>query len=155
MDKEILKSIQEAKTQWETLHGGAAPLIMVGNATCGRSAGSQAALETFHKEIEARGLDCHIMEVGCIGLCYAEPIVCIFKPEQPGVVYDDVTPKKANRLVEEYLLNDNPLPDDALGTLGEGSIEGIPGLHQAKKPEQKFDRRFGAFDHWLSLRALQ
>ncbi|MBW8012689.1 MAG: NADH-quinone oxidoreductase subunit NuoF [Chloroflexi bacterium] len=137
MDKEILRSLQEAKAQWETLHGGKAPLIMVGNATCGRSAGSQAALETLQKEIEQRGLDCHVMEVGCIGLCYAEPIVSIFKAEKPGVVYDEVTPKKAIRLVEEYLLNDNPLPDDALGTLGEGSIEGIPVLFESQvlKPQ--------------------
>ena len=36
-----------------------------------------------------------IREVGCIGLCYAEPLVSITKPGRPEVFYENVTPEKA------------------------------------------------------------
>ncbi|MGQ9629772.1 MAG: NADH-ubiquinone oxidoreductase-F iron-sulfur binding region domain-containing protein [bacterium] len=121
---------RRAKEEWEALQSGRKPLILVGTATCGRSAGSLEVLETFQKESQNRGLDCNIIEVGCIGLCYIEPIVCIIKPSRPGICYGDVTSERAAELIEGYLVNDDPLPRYALGTVGDGSIEGIPDLFQ-------------------------
>jgi len=122
------EAARRATEEWEALQRGPRPLVLVGTATCGRSAGSLETLDTFHRESRARGLDWRIVEVGCIGLCYAEPIVCITKPPRPGICYGEVTPQRAIELIEGYLVGDDPLPGYALGTIGDGSIEGIPHL---------------------------
>ena len=119
-----------AREKWDALQSGQCPVILVGTATCGRSAGSLEVLEAFREETARRGVECRLVEVGCIGLCYAEPIVSIAKPSGPTVFYSGVTPKMATELVESYLLGDDPLPDYALGTTGSGTIDGIPELYQ-------------------------
>lgn len=119
---------RRAQDQWKALEDSATPRILVGTATCGRSAGATEVLEVFHRETRDRGSDCCVMEVGCIGLCYAEPIVSILKPSRPGVVYGHVTPSVAAALVEGYLLGDDPRAAEPLGTLGAGSVDGIPRL---------------------------
>ncbi|MBA7574290.1 Ion-translocating oxidoreductase complex subunit C [subsurface metagenome] len=128
MNQNYKKLVANAKEEWMVLQSCQKPLILVGTATCGRSAGSLDVLDTFRDESQSRGLDWNIIEVGCIGLCYAEPIVCITKPSMPSICYGSINTEKTRELVEEYLINDNPLPDYALGTVGEGSIDGIPRL---------------------------
>ena len=119
---------RQAREEWRTLVGNKKPLILVGTATCGRAAGSLEVLEIFKKESQKRRLHCHIIEVGCLGACYAEPIVCITKPFRPGICYGHISPVRAKELIEKYLIKDYILPDYALGTIGEGSIQGIPPL---------------------------
>ena len=120
----------QARQQWNTLHNGQRPLILVGTATCGRSAGSLEVLKVLETEIQEHDLECNIIEVGCIGLCHAEPVVCITKPSQPGICYGNIDSNKIRRLVKSYLAGDDPLPKLGLGTFGKGSIEGIPQLWQ-------------------------
>lgn len=119
---------RRAKEEWDALQRSEKPLILVGTATCGRSAGALEVLETFRKELKNRGIDCNIIEVGCIGLCYAEPIVMIKKPGRPGICYGNITPERTIELIKGYIVKDKTLPEYALGTIGEGSIEGIPAL---------------------------
>ena len=118
----------QAEEEWKALNEIRQPLILVGTATCGRSAGSLEVLETFHKQLKKRNINCTIMETGCIGLCYAEPIVFITIPSMPTICYGNVTPKKAKELVLAYLINKNPMPEYALGTIGDVGIKGIPRL---------------------------
>jgi NADH:ubiquinone oxidoreductase subunit F (NADH-binding)/(2Fe-2S) ferredoxin/Pyruvate/2-oxoacid:ferredoxin oxidoreductase delta subunit len=119
---------QKAKEEWESLQRSKKPSIFVGTATCGRSAGALEVLETFHREIENFNINANVVEVGCLGLCYAEPLVGIVKPGRPNIWYRNITPERAKELIEGYLLNDNPLVDYALGTTGDGGVEGIPNL---------------------------
>ncbi|MCK4602772.1 MAG: NADH-quinone oxidoreductase subunit F [Phycisphaerae bacterium] len=138
-----------AKEQWEALQRSDKPLILVGTATCGRSAGALDVLETFRKELKKRGIDCNIIEPGCIGLCYAEPLVTIIKPGRPGICYPNVTSERVVELIEGYLINDNPLPDYALGTIGDGVINGIPdlfGIPVLKPQVRRILRNCGAID---------
>lgn len=119
---------RRARDEWQALSESAVPLIQVGTATCGRSAGASAVVEALREALQREATPALIMEVGCIGLCFAEPLVTIRKPGRPAVCYGHVNPERAPQLVSEYLLRDNPLPDWALGTVGEGRIEGIPEL---------------------------
>jgi len=121
---------RRAKSEWESLQRTETPRILVGTATCGRSAGALEVIGAFESELHGRGLDGAVSEVGCIGLCYAEPIVMIAKPGRPGICYSDVTAERAVELVEAYLVGDDPLPDYALGTVGDGSVDGIPPLFE-------------------------
>ena len=119
---------QKAKEKWEVLQRSKKPSIFVGTATCGRSAGALDVLETFNRELKKCSIDANIIETACYGLCYAEPLVNIVKLGRPNIWYHNVTPKKVKKLIEGYFLNDDPLVEYALGTTGDGSIEGIPAL---------------------------
>ena len=83
-------------------------------------------LDAINSELAKHKIDATIMQVGCIGLCYAEPLVDIIKPGRPRISYGNVTPETAPQLIEDYLVKDNPHPDLALGTIGDGGIEGVP-----------------------------
>jgi NADH-quinone oxidoreductase subunit F len=109
----------KAKSEWEALQNGS--YITVGTATCGRAAGALDVVDAFNKELTRRGLEVPIIQVGCIELCYADPLVTISKPDSLRVVYPNVTPDIVPRLVEGYVAGDDPCLELALGTLeGDG-----------------------------------
>ena len=95
---------------------------MVGTATCGRAAGALEVLRAFKDEVKKHHLDCPVVEVGCMGHCYAEPLVIIRKPGFPPVCYGHVNPVIAERLVNEYILGDNPCPEFVLAALEPNDI---------------------------------
>ena len=119
---------KQAESEWEALEASEKPRILIGSATCGRSAGALSVRLAIETELKRRGIDAVITEVGCIGLCYAEPLVDITKPGRPRICYSNVTPETARQLIEDYIINDNARPDLALGTIGDKGIEGIPML---------------------------
>ncbi|MHC4562844.1 MAG: NADH-quinone oxidoreductase subunit NuoF [Planctomycetota bacterium] len=122
---------RQAQQQWQALANSDKPVILIGTATCGRSAGAMDVLATFTEELPARGIDARIVEVGCLGLCYAEPVVCIAKPGRPGVCYSNVTPKKVTTLIDGYLAGDDPtagMAKSVLGVTGNESLDGIAPL---------------------------
>jgi NADH-quinone oxidoreductase subunit F len=113
----------KARSEWETLQSGI--YILIGTATCGRAAGALDVVDAFRKELERQKLEVPIIQVGCMGLCYAEPLVIISKPGSLRVVYGNVTPNNVPRLVEGYVGGDDPCLELALGTLEGGDGEGI------------------------------
>lgn len=119
---------KQALLEWEGLQHSERPRILVGTATCGRAAGAMAVLEAIEKESSRLNIEAIITRVGCIGLCYAEPLVDIIKPGRPRICYSSVTPEIIPQLIEDYIVNDNPRPDLALGTIGEAKVAGIPKL---------------------------
>ena len=89
------------------------------------------AVEAAIREaIAAHRITADIVRVGCLGLCYAEPLVDIIKPGFPRIHYGGLDPEQAARLVTEYLTGDNPCPELALGTSGDGAVAGIPRLEE-------------------------
>jgi NADH-quinone oxidoreductase subunit F len=121
---------KRAIAEWETLQHSQAPRILVGAATCGRAAGAEAVLAAIDTELKQRNMDAIVIQVGCIGLCYAEPLVGIIKPGRPRICYGNTTPEIVAQLIEDYLVKDNPRPDLALGTIGDGTVDGIPNLFE-------------------------
>jgi NADH-quinone oxidoreductase subunit F len=106
---------KRARAQWEALENGIH--VLVGTATCGRAAGALEVIDSFRNELARQSLNAPIIQVGCIGLCYAEPIVIISKPESLRIVYHNITPDLVSRLVEGYIAGDDPCLELALGTL--------------------------------------
>jgi len=115
-----------AVSQWEAMKTGVRPLILIGTGTCGMAAGAGDVLDALRSELAANEIEADILQVGCIGLCYAEPLVEIIKPGMPSVFYGNVTPELVSEIVKDYIVDGNPRPDLALGTRGEGEIDGIP-----------------------------
>jgi NADH:ubiquinone oxidoreductase subunit F (NADH-binding)/NAD-dependent dihydropyrimidine dehydrogenase PreA subunit/(2Fe-2S) ferredoxin len=121
---------KRAIAEWDALRHGPTPGILVGAGTCGRAAGAEAVLAAIDRELTQRNIDAIVMQVGCVGLCYAEPLVDIIKPGRPRICYGNVIPEIVPQLIEDYLVKDNPRSDLALGTVGHGVVDGIPNLFQ-------------------------
>jgi len=135
-----------AKSEWQALQKGS--YILVGTATCGRAAGALDVVDAFGKELKRQGLEVPIIQVGCMELCYADPLVTISKPDSLRVVYHNVTPEIVPRLVEGYVAGDDPCLELALGTLeGDGGeTVYIPELPRFEHELRIILRRCGYID---------
>jgi NADH-quinone oxidoreductase subunit F len=125
-----------AESHWRGLRETKA-IIMVGAATCGRAAGALAVLRAFKDELKKQNLDCPVVEVGCMGHCYAEPIATIIKPGYPPICYRQVNPVIAQRLVREFILGDDPCLEFVLGALEASEL--VPSF--ADFPRAKFEQK--------------
>ena len=108
---------EEANRRWQALTQGDKPWIRVGTALCGKAAGADAVIKAFSEEIQSRGLEATISEVGCLGMCFAEPLVDVIIPGGPRVVYGPVSPQQVASIVDTHLVGDGPAPDMVLGAL--------------------------------------
>ncbi len=124
MNFETIK--KKAQQEWEAFNTFDKPRILVGAATCGRAAGALEVWERFKQELASRSLEANIVEVGDLGLCYAEPCIEIAMPDGRRVLYRSVTEETVPILIEDFIIKGNPRPDLALCTFGEKRIEGIP-----------------------------
>ncbi len=129
--------VSRAKSRWEELWVSGNPVIMVGTATCGRAAGALKVLHALRDEVEKQQLHCPVIEVGCMGHCYAEPIVIISKPGYPHICYGYVNPVIAERLVKEFIGNDNPCLEFILGALEKNDL--IPSFSDF--PRAKYEQK--------------
>ena len=101
------------------------PRIRVGTAICGQAAGALDVFDSLKNLPDSKSGNIIVSEVGCIGLCYAEPIVDIQYPGGPRVFYARVTPETIPPLNFPKDL-DGILP---LATLGEPGLPGITDLN--------------------------
>jgi len=127
-EADFKKLYMDARREWETLESGRKPIIMVGTATCGRSAGSLEVLEGIQGSLKDHSVDATVLEVGCIGLCYNEPLITVMKSQEPAVFYGNISPDRVERLVEEHIIGNQPVAEFALGTMGERTVKGLPKL---------------------------
>ena len=126
-----------AESQWQELRNSGKPVIMVGAGTCGQAAGALEVLRAIKDELKKQKLDCSVVEVGCMGHCYAEPLVIISKPGYPSIGYGHVNPVIAERLIREFILGDNLCLEFVLGALEQNDL--IPSLSDF--PRAKFDKK--------------
>ena len=86
------------------LYGEDGIRINVGMSTCGLAAGSNPVYKAFVEATEIQGVDVNVVNVGCIGACFAEPLVEIVSYDKPGVLYNNVNPDDAQEILSDYLL---------------------------------------------------
>jgi len=137
---------KRAVDQWEALRNETH--ILVGAATCGRAAGALDVMDAFKNECSRQSIDVPIIPVGCIGLCYAEPLVIISKPEALRIAYHNITPDLVPRLVEGYIIGDDPCLELALGTFetDDREVPYIPELPRFEHELRLILRRGGYID---------
>jgi NADH:ubiquinone oxidoreductase subunit F (NADH-binding)/Pyruvate/2-oxoacid:ferredoxin oxidoreductase delta subunit/(2Fe-2S) ferredoxin len=100
--------------------------ILVGLGTCGIAAGGRTTLAALHEKLALEGIEADVVHVGCIGMCFKEPLIDIVKPGRPRISYGGVTPDVVRQLVDDYVLGDNPRPDLAVATISDTPFSGIP-----------------------------
>ncbi len=120
---------ENAKKEWDSLMNLPCPLIRIGMGTCGRASGAEDILNSVRLKLEEMNIPARFMEVGCIGMCYLEPLMGIQKPGGPFVLYGRLTPQKAERIIVDYLIHDNPLSQWAVCTFGDPLLDGIPSFN--------------------------
>jgi NADH-quinone oxidoreductase subunit F len=114
---EAFRKLKEAAVNSLQEQSGGKPVIYVGAATCGRAAGALDVLQAFQDAVKKQHLDCPVVEVGCMGHCYAEPLAIIAKPGEPPVCYGRLNPVIAERLVKEYVAGNDPCLEFVMAAL--------------------------------------
>lgn len=118
----------QAEEAWRQLQESPRPRISLGMGSCGIASGVEKTKAALEKELERHRLDIALGITGCIGACYAEPLVYVSFPAQPQVIYSGIKAEKVPELVEKVLLKGQHYPDLALGVLAEEPMGEIPSL---------------------------
>ena len=123
--RSLTKIYSKATDEWEALQTSSVPVLYVGAATCGRAAGAGDVIARVQAEIWDKDIDVKLVQVGCLGLCCFEPLVVVQKPGSPQVCYGNVDTDKIARILEKFVLGDDPCAEWALGTMTPGELDGI------------------------------
>ncbi len=118
--------LREAERRGEAFRQAPVPKIHIGMATCGIASGAVETRKALEEILAERGIEARIHVVGCIGHCYAEPVVVIENPGFPPILYHKVTPGKARMLVKSFLEDGDPLFEHILGATEENDL--IPSI---------------------------
>jgi NADH:ubiquinone oxidoreductase subunit F (NADH-binding)/Pyruvate/2-oxoacid:ferredoxin oxidoreductase delta subunit len=81
------------------------PIIYVGAGTCGLGAGAAETIVAIKNYLDKNKIDAEIMEVGCIGLCKAEPLVDVQLPGKNRLAFQNVTGDKAEAVLDAAFSN--------------------------------------------------
>jgi len=115
---ELLRVGEAARCEIEARRQ-AGTTIYVGMGTCGIAAGARDTLRAIQDELARRGIEASIEGVGCIGLCFKEPLVDIQQPGQPRVTYGNIGPEKVSRIIEEHVVKGVPVKSWVVGRVPE------------------------------------
>ena len=85
------------------------PVIYIGAGTCGLGAGAAKTLEAAKEYLSDKRIAADIVEVGCIGLCSAEPLLDVQLPGRTRISYHGVTSKKVKPLFDALFAETPPL----------------------------------------------
>ena len=145
-----------AQAAYGELVSDAATTIMVGTATCGVAAGANNVVEAFRKELDNAGVDAKIVEVGCMGHCYAEPMALIRRPGYPAMVFNLLNPGRVRVLVQKYFIEEDPFVETFMGAAGPNEME-LPTLADLPRyglEHRRLLRRCGQYDPHDILQAV-
>ena len=92
--------------------------IVAGMATCGIAAGARPVLNALVDEVQKRNLKgVTVSQTGCIGMCQFEPIVEVMEPGKDKVTYVKMNAEKAVRVINEHIVNGNPVKEYTVGAV--------------------------------------
>ena len=133
----------EARERWQRLSASDSVWIRVGTALCGQAAGAEEVAGAIEEELQRQGLKGLVSRVGCLGPCFAEPLVDVLAPGLSRVVYGNVGIDRAAEIVSSHVGRGKPVADLVLGCLdGEPGGE-FPDLnrHPMRAREQRIALR--------------
>lgn len=84
--------------------------ITIAMGTCGIAAGARDVSDAILDELESRSLEnVTVTYTGCIGLCEQEPLLKVETAEQPAVLYGNLNPEAARKIVVQHIVNNRIL----------------------------------------------
>ncbi len=120
--EELLAIKQKAQAQIAArdAEGNDGTRVVVGMATCGIAAGARPVLKALTEEIAKRDIKhVSVTQTGCIGMCQYEPIVEVYEPGKEKVTYVKMTADMVAKVVNEHLVNGNPVIEYTVGAVTE------------------------------------
>jgi NADH:ubiquinone oxidoreductase subunit F (NADH-binding) len=110
---DLLQYVTELKHQRELKSDET--ILAVGMATCGIAAGGGEVAQVLQEEITKNNLkQTTVMATGCLGYCYAEPVVEVRVPGQSPVLYGEVDARRAREIITRHLMQHTPLEQGAI-----------------------------------------
>ncbi len=91
--------------------GAKRPTISVGLASCGVAAGAREVYDRLEALIHDEKLAVSLRRVGCVGMCYEEPLMEVAFDGQPPVTYGRVTVEDAERVLREHAVGGKPVEE--------------------------------------------
>tara|TARA_A100001037_G_C15154265_1_gene642947 strand:+ start:29702 stop:31486 length:1785 start_codon:yes stop_codon:yes gene_type:complete len=134
-----------ANDKWLELNSGNKPWIRVGTAICGKAAGADYVLDKLKIVLSELNIDYIIDEVGCLGICFAEPLVDITLENGRRVFYKNVSVDDINTIIDDSIVENKFNHSSLLGILtsnvdnnaiGENDLPDLnelPGIKYQKK----------------------
>ncbi len=108
------------------------PAVFVGTGTCGLGAGAGKTLAAVRAYLDETGVEADVVEVGCVGLCTAEPIVDVQLPGRTRVSFAAVKADRVPEVLEAALGGQVP-ENGVLGQIradGQEPRDGVPWLDE-------------------------
>jgi len=117
-------------------------IIKVGLATCGIAAGAEKVFSFLTEHFDAIP-NVKLKRAGCLGMCYSEPNLELFFPEdQSRYIYGKVTPETAELIIKECLEKGLPTKDNLVYS----SVWKVPGAEFLSKQQRIVLRNCGVID---------
>jgi NADP-reducing hydrogenase subunit HndB len=91
--------------------------IKVGMSSCGIAAGAEEVFNFFVEEVKKRNLQIEIKKCGCVGACYAEPLVEVNVEGLPSVIYGAVNKDVATKILEKHVISKRLVNDSIFEVL--------------------------------------
>ena len=115
---------KEAEKRRNEFREDPVPKIHIGLATCGIASGALETKKAFEDALEEYNIDARIHTVGCLGHCYAEPVVIIDHPDSgfPPIFYHEVSAGKAKMLTKLFLKEGDPRFEHVYGAMEENDL---------------------------------
>ncbi|MGD2103484.1 MAG: NADH-quinone oxidoreductase subunit NuoF [Anaerolineae bacterium] len=85
--------------------------VFVGMASCGLAAGAQETYDALSEALGTADADADLEISGCLGVCFLEPIVKVIESDGSEWTYGDVTPERAESIVEQHLIEGEPITE--------------------------------------------
>lgn len=85
--------------------------IKVGMSSCGIAAGAEKIYQELLRVIQEKNTPVKIQKTGCLGMCYAEPIIEVKIGEMPPVFYKQMDKNLALKVLENALIGKNSFPE--------------------------------------------
>jgi NADH:ubiquinone oxidoreductase subunit F (NADH-binding)/NAD-dependent dihydropyrimidine dehydrogenase PreA subunit/(2Fe-2S) ferredoxin len=142
MDFTLLST--QAEDEWKALQELQQPLIYVGMGTCGRAAGAEKVYAAAKQTLQRLNIPDRILPVGCIGMCYLEPLMAVRKPGWPFLYYGNLTARKTEEILSAFLQDNSDFTGEgAVCFLGEGAAGDIPRFEELPmiKPQKRIALR--------------
>lgn len=90
------------------------PVVYVGMGSCGITAGAGETAQAVRQYFESHHTDALLVEVGCLGLCSAEPVLDVQLPGKARVAFHHATAEKVDDLLNSVFLHQID-PEQTLG----------------------------------------
>ena len=120
---------ERAAERWREFTADNTPRMLVGTGTCGQAAGALSVMTEARSWFENRGIPVRVYEVGCLGLCYAEPLVELSRPGSPAVLYGHLEGEVIRNVLGRYFEKGELCEEYALAVMNGPAAGVIPAFN--------------------------